>query len=194
MGWIKRCGIWLSRIGHAQGFGIQSPHDFRFVREVIGEKWPYYSYEVIGHRCRGCGRRTERQARLYFRIANYAQPGCIVSLFPDGDLWDTCMHMGCRKARRVTVADSAALPSLPLQDCCLIWVDAGHIDAVLPRLHELTADSVMIVHGISRDEVTAKHWRQLAQSDEARIVFDLYHCGILFFDKKRYKQYYTINY
>jgi len=194
MGWIKRCGIWLSRIGHAQGFGIQSPHDFRFVREVIGEKWPYYSYEVIGRRCLGAGRRTERLARLYFRIANYAQPPCIVSLLPDSDLWDTCLHMGCRKARRVTVADSAAFSSLPLEDRCLIWVDAGHIDSLLPRLHEISSDSVMIVHGISRDEVTANHWRQLAQRSEVRLVFDLYHCGILFFDKNRYKQYYTINY
>lgn len=194
MGWIKRCGIWLSRIGHAQGFGIQSPHDFRFVREVIGEKWPYYSYEVIGRRCRGCGRRTERLARLYFRIANNVQPESIVCLFPDGDLWDTCMHMGCRKARRLAVNDNAALPSLPLEDNCLIWVDAGHIDSLLPRLHEISSDSVMIVHGISRDEVTANHWRQLAQRSEVRLVFDLYHCGILFFDKNRYKQYYTINY
>ena len=194
MGWIKRCGIWLSRIGHSQGFGIQSPHDFRFVREVIGEQWPYYSYEVIGRRCRGCGRLTEHLARLYFRIANNVQPESIVCLFPESDLWDTCMHMGCRKARRLAVNDNAALQSLQFDSRSLIWLDAGHIDAILSRLHEIPDESVMIAHDINRDEHAAGRWRQLAQRSEARVVFDLYHCGILFFDKKRYKQNYTINY
>ena len=38
----------MRRIGHCRGFGIQSPTDFMFVREVVNEHWPYYAYTETG--------------------------------------------------------------------------------------------------------------------------------------------------
>lgn len=60
---------YLSRIGHARGFGIQSPWAYSFVTEVIGEKWPYYAYEEIDRRYKRRGER--RRQKLYYRICNF---------------------------------------------------------------------------------------------------------------------------
>ena len=41
----RRILTWIRRIRHCRGFGIQSPTDYRFVRNVINENYPYHAYE-----------------------------------------------------------------------------------------------------------------------------------------------------
>ena len=45
---LKAFIVWLGRIGHCRGFGIQSPADYWLVRYVINEHGPYYSYSKLG--------------------------------------------------------------------------------------------------------------------------------------------------
>ena len=68
--------VWLKRIGHCRGFGIQSPTDYWLVRYVINEHWPYYQYETLGTDDDWL---TQKIGRLYFRIANWLQPKVIES-------------------------------------------------------------------------------------------------------------------
>ena len=44
---MNRWLVWLSRIHHCRGFGIQSPTDYAFVRYVVNEHWPYYAYDQL---------------------------------------------------------------------------------------------------------------------------------------------------
>ena len=44
---MKSFKEYLSRVGKARGFGIQSPWAYRFVTEIVGERCPYYYYETI---------------------------------------------------------------------------------------------------------------------------------------------------
>ena len=67
--------VWLSRIQYCRGFGIQSPTDYRFVRYVINEHWPYYAYEALGQNDDWLRRKL---GLLYFRLANERQPKTIV--------------------------------------------------------------------------------------------------------------------
>lgn len=60
---------YLSRIGKARGFGIQSPWAYSFVTDVIMERLPYYAYEEI-ERSFPDSRERKRQ-KLYFRIRNF---------------------------------------------------------------------------------------------------------------------------
>jgi len=59
---------------------------------------------------------------------------------------------------------------------------------MLPKCHE---GSVMVVEGIYRDP---QRWRAIVQDERVGVTFDLYYCGIIFFDNKRYKQHYIINF
>ena len=39
--------VWLSRINHCRGFGVQSPSAYAFIRYVVNEHYPYYAYEDL---------------------------------------------------------------------------------------------------------------------------------------------------
>ena len=50
---------------------------------------------------------------------------------------------------------------------------------------------MLIVEGIWRDK---DFWREIVNSEQARITFDLYYCGIVLFDRKRHKENYIVNF
>ena len=87
---FKRWLVWLSRIHKCQGFGIQSPTDFDFVRTVVNEHSPYYAYDHIKASCWY----QRHLGQLYLRIANWRQPSTILT--DDYLLW---FQAGCRSAR-----------------------------------------------------------------------------------------------
>ena len=64
---LHQAYVWLRRISHCRGFGIQSPTDYRFVRYVVNEHWPYYAYESLGQNDDWLRRKL---GLLYFRLAN----------------------------------------------------------------------------------------------------------------------------
>ena len=82
--------VWLKRIRHCRGFGIQSPSDYWLVRYVINEHWPYYQYEMLGQ---DDGWLRRKMGRLYFRLSNWLQPDVIVS-----DDYQDYLSAGCHKA------------------------------------------------------------------------------------------------
>lgn len=63
---------YISRVGKSRGFGIQSPWAYRFVTEVIGERWPYYAYEEIDRRYHT--KRERKYQKLLLRISNSVYP------------------------------------------------------------------------------------------------------------------------
>ena len=62
----------LKRVGKAKGFGIQSPWAFRFVTEVVAERWRYYAYEDIEKQFPK--RYEQKYQKLLFRIRNFVYP------------------------------------------------------------------------------------------------------------------------
>ena len=60
---------YLTRVGKARGFGIQSPWAYTFVTQVISEKWPYYAYEDINRM--PISRREKQLRKLALRVENY---------------------------------------------------------------------------------------------------------------------------
>lgn len=176
---MNRFWVWLSRIGHSRGFGIQSPNDYWFVQYVINERWPYYAYEEIGtdgdwlHR---------KQSRLYFRLANWRQPQTVV----DADQLD-CWKKGCRQtvvATHITDTDTLDLVRLKATtpDC------DRQIEQVCANANERT---LLVVEDIWRNWAL---WRTVVNDNRTRVCFDLYYCGIVLFDKKRDKKCYIINF
>jgi len=65
---------------------------------------------------------------------------------------------------------------------------------VLALIKRATDASLLIVEGIHRNGETRRSWARILQDKRVRVSFDLYYCGLLFFDKKKYKQHYKINF
>ena len=88
---IMQAFVWLKRIRHCRGFGIQSPTDYSFVRDVVNEQRPYYAYSEVGLTDDWL---RSKLGRLYLRLANYVQPNVIADLAGYSDY----LSAGCRKA------------------------------------------------------------------------------------------------
>ena len=169
---LKAAGVWLRRIGHCRGFGIQSPSDYWLVRYVINEHWPYYQYERLG---RNDDWLTRKQGRLCFRIANWRQPAVIES-----SAFRDYLQAGCRKA---VWGESSELMVLSLE---------GDWRSRLSYIYnKVSADSVLVVTGLSK---VRDVWREIVNDERAVLTFDLYYCGIVLFDKKRDKKNYIVNF
>jgi len=79
---VKRLSVWLRRVHHSRGFGVQSPSAYSFVRYVINEHYPYYSYDLLAAQFKDVDSLTLKKARLLFRVSNYAQTQYWVSPSP----------------------------------------------------------------------------------------------------------------
>ena len=93
---IQQAWIWAKRICHSRGFGIQSPTDYRFVRYVINEHWPYYAYETLGLHDNW---EIRKLGKLYFRLANYLSPATIINMVGAEDY----VHAAVPKAQQKLV-------------------------------------------------------------------------------------------
>ena len=170
---LRRWLVWLSRIHRCRGFGIQSPTDYGFVRYVINEHWPYYSY-YYGFPNDPWLRR--KLGGLYFRLANWRQPSCMPP-----DSYQSYWQAGCRHVCFST--------DIKVVELALIQIDA--MDAYERLLSKCDEHSVLVVGGIHRNW---KRWHEMERDKRCGTTFDLYYCGIMFFDIQRPKHNYIINF
>ena len=171
---LPRFLVWLSRIHKCQGFGIQSPTDFDFVRTVVNEHSPYYAYDHIKASCW----HQRHLGQLYLRIANWRQPSTILT--DDYLLW---FQAGCRSARILS-----NLGNEPLQLARIEIEQHAQLEQFYTHCNQ---QSVIIVEGIFRDW---EAWHAIEHDERTGTTFDLYYCGIVFFDTQRFKHNYRINF
>lgn len=107
-GRLSRYLTFLSRIRHCAGFGVQSPTDYAFVREVIYERWPYAKYAELEARFDDTDTFQLKLAQLLLRVANHAQApqtGIIGTLPP---LMEAHLKAGCQHSEIIHIEDSEA--------------------------------------------------------------------------------------
>lgn len=173
MNQLQRAWVWLRRVGHCRGFGVQSPSDYRLVRYVINEHWPYYAYSQLGE---GDDWLHRKIGRLLLRLSNWRQPVVIIDQMGYADY----LKAGCRKAQ--VKAD----PGSEIEMACV------PVDCRWEDLLSLCNDTTLIVVGNIWQMPSS--WQRICQQPEVRVSFDLYYCGILLFDQNRSKQHYIINF
>ena len=169
---LKYILVWLSRIFHCRGFGIQSPTYYWLVRYVINEHWPYYQYAAFMNEDDWL---TRKLGQLYFRLANWRQPTVIES-----DAYWNYFQAGCKKA---TFGESSELIRMML--------DGDYRKQLAFIYNKVKDDTVLIVEGLWRNR---SFWKEVKADERAVVTFDLYYCGIVLFDKKQQKQNYIINF
>lgn len=175
---IQQAWIWLRRIRHCRGFGIQSPTDYSFERHVINEHWPYYAYETMGA---ADNWRRRKLGRLYFRLANHLQPSTVIDLAEAEEY----IRKACPKAQILAHTDE--LNGKTTIDLAIVPIQTEY-----QQLFSLCRDnSVVVFENIYKQPAL---WHCIEYSAMTSVTFDLYYCGVVFFDKKRSKQNYIVNF
>jgi len=172
MNQLKRCLVWLSRINHCMGFGIQSPRDYAFVRYVINEHWPYYAYSEFPV----TDWLTDKLGKLYFRLANWRQPSTM-----EHDTYEYYFKAGHHSIVFTSDIDHVELAR----------VDIELHEEYESLVQRANGSSLLVVEGIHRNWT---RWHHIVRDERVGTTFDLYYCGIVFFDQDRYKHHYKINF
>jgi hypothetical protein len=119
--------------------------------------------------------------QLYFRLANFLQPSDIIDLVGAGEYVKTA----CPKARimshqtKLDEKTEIALALVPIQ-------------TEYQQLFQLCSDkSVVVFENIYQQPAL---WHCIEYDSRVRVTFDLYYCGIVFFDKSKSPHNYIINF
>ena len=183
LGFFFRFFTFLKRIRHCAGFGVQSPTDYAFVREVIYERWPYAQYAELEAHYGDTDSFLLKLSQLLLRVSNYAQASQIGVIGTLPPVMEAHLKAGCRKSE---------IMKIPIQP-----------PSLLPRGGE-TLDSI----GVSKKSLPREgrdHYPLLIATDlndqwqeyisqEHIISYDLYYLGIAFYDEKRYTEGHVINF
>lgn len=188
--------VWLRRSRHSRGFGVQSPWAYRFIRYVVNEHYPYYAYDDLSRLYEGYPKQIQKLCRLYFRIANFwqAEQALDYSAASENDvirLYGTFMKRGCNKLEVVPVRHAADFSSVRLMR---LSVEGNYRQVFEKAVSLANASTMIIVEQIKRDKESRTFWKLIVDDPRCITTFDLYYCGIIFFDKKRYKENYVVNF
>lgn len=189
--YIWRTLVWVARCRHSRGFGIQSPWAYRFVRYVVNEHYPYYAYGPLAAAHPDLTPATRRLMELCFRMANHLQPRTVADFGDSGEAFAHYVKAGCRKAS-ITAHGGAELP--PTVDMARFSPSPAMASLYREAASHAGPASTFIVEGIGHDRRARRLWREIMADGRTGVTFDLYYCGLAFFDKKLYKRNYIINF
>lgn len=191
---VQRYLHWLRRIKYCRGFGVQSPSAYRFIRYVINEHYPYYAYDELRKELTRLDSLTRKRMELYFRVANYRQASLWLDYSRRDDTIAIYVGRGCNATRVRNIADSQQPVSGDKIEVLRICPIAG-CEALLEAALQKTDDhTLFIIEDIGYNDTAKRMWQTLLESDLTSVSYDLYYLGIAFFDRKRYKANYVVNF
>ena len=213
---MGRFGDWINRQRHNRGYGVQSPSSFFFVTEVLKERLPYYAYPILEEIAKESDCSAKRLKEL-FRITNHHNPANCIAI---NSLSAACA-MATAKPSASKHCITATQPS-PLASALLANYDCPVKDGNLTELFESTLqeigkigmlyigtcpqraelletalrytndNSIIVIEGINGDEATKVWWQKVVDNPATVVTYDLYSTGLLYFNRERRKQHYTL--
>ena len=191
---VQRYLHWLRRIKYCRGFGVQSPSAYRFIRYVINEHYPYYAYDDLRKELPRLDSLTRKRMELYFRIANYRQASLWLDFCERNDVIATYVGQGCHATLVRRITDLQQITAYDRIEVLCICPSAG-CEALLEAALQKTDDhTLFIIEDIGYNDTAKRMWQTLLESDLTSVSYDLYYLGIAFFDRKRYKANYVVNF
>lgn len=196
---FTRCWLWIKRIRHLRGFGIQSPSDFYLATSVIYERLPYAAYTEAEKRASAfipATGSTQRTDRLLLRLVNYFQPISLLEIAPYPTRAFLYMQVGKPSASAQSIT-AEKLSELQPEGWHFMHID--HITAIPHNtietlLSHANPHSCMVISGIHTTPANKERWQWILEHRATRISFDLYHLGIVLFNPKRHPEHYQINF
>lgn len=191
---VQRYLHWLRRIKYCRGFGVQSPSAYRFIRYVINEHYPYYAYDELRKELPRLDSLTRKRMELYFRVANFRQASLWLDFCERNDVIATYVGRGCHATQVRRITDLQQITADDRIEVLRICPSAG-CEALLEAALQKTDDhTLFIIEDIGYNDTAKRLWQTLLESDIASVSYDLYYLGIAFFDRKRYKANYVVNF
>lgn len=191
---VQRYLHWLRRIKYCRGFGVQSPSAYRFIRYVINEHYPYYAYDELRKELPRLDSLTRKRMELYFRISNYRQASLWLDYSRRDDTIATYVWRGCNATRVRNIADSQQPVSGDKIEVLRICPIAGCESLLAAALKQADDRTLFVIEDIGYNDTAKRLWQKLLESDLTSVSYDLYYLGIAFFDRKRYKANYVVNF
>lgn len=123
----------------------------------------------------------------------------MVDYSKDSSLLADYVAHGCKMTRvRNVVSELSGVIQLMIR--LMMWLcdwceSAPLLQLFLEKaLAESDQSSVFVIEDISSDGVAHRMWQQLVESEKVSVSYDLYYCGIAFFDTDRHKTNYVVNF
>ncbi len=188
---MRNLFVWLKRCTYSRGFGVQSPWAYRFIRYVINEHCPYYAYDELADASRDYDLRWKKLSKLYFRLANYLQAEEWITCSPNAFMYKDYIRRGCGKC---VVRDVHNLKDIRgWFNVASVSLEGTYKPLCERLLEKAQPNSVLILEGIHQDKTTLAFWDKIVKDKRVGVTFDVYDCGLVFFDLKLYKKNYKVN-
>lgn len=185
---------WLRRIKYCRGFGVQSPSAYRFIRYVINEHYPYYAYDELRKELPRLDSLTRKRMELYFRVANFRQASLWLDFCERNDVIATYVGRGCHATQVRRITDLRQITADDRIEVLRICPTAGSEAVLEAALQQADDHTLFIIEDIGYNDTAKRMWQKLIESDLTSVSYDLYYLGIAFFDRKRYKANYVVNF
>lgn len=191
---VQRYLHWLRRIKYCRGFGVQSPSAYRFIRYVINEHYPYYAYDELRKEMPRLDSLTRKRMELYFRVANFRQASLWLDFCERNDVIATYVGRGCHATQVRRITDLQQITADDRIEVLRICPTAGSEAVLEAALQQADDRTIFIIEDIGYNDTAKRMWQKLLESDITSVSYDLYYLGIAFFDRKRYKANYVVNF
>lgn len=191
---VQRYLHWLRRIKYCRGFGVQSPSAYRFIRYVINEHYPYYAYDELRKELTRLDSLTRKRMELYFRVANFRQASLWLDFCERNDVIATYVGRGCHATQVRRITDLQQIAADDRIEVLRICPTAGSEAVLEAALQQADDHTLFIIEDIGYNDTAKRMWQKLLESDITSVSYDLYYLGIVFFDRKRYKNNYIVNF
>lgn len=191
---VQRYLHWLRRIKYCRGFGVQSPSAYRFIRYVINEHYPYYAYDELRKELPRLDSLTRKRMELYFRVANFRQASLWLDFCERNDVIATYVGRGCHATQVRRITDLRQITADDRIEVLRICPSAGCEALLEAALQKADDRTLFVIEDIGYNDTAKRMWQKLLESDITSVSYDLYYLGIAFFDRKRYKANYVVNF
>ncbi|MDO5460855.1 MAG: hypothetical protein Q4F44_04350 [Bacteroidales bacterium] len=213
---MLKFGNWINRKRHNRGFGIQSPSAFFFITQVLRERLPYYAYTKLNEAALASNSLDPAHTREIFRITNHLQPATCIAI---NSIAAACAMATARPgAEKYAIVPDRILPDIAksiLEDNhCPVETDNQRLTTILEKMGKadlvyignctdydtvfknllpyIGDNSVVIIEGIHSNKAIEQWWQQIVEDKVTVITYDMFSYGMVYFDKARYKQHYTL--
>lgn len=166
----------ITRLRHTKGYGVQSPTDYHFIKDIINQKLPYYQYKQL----KTTNRKKRKINQLLLRLANFCQPENILNQ-TDDTLATKYMEAGCKKAK--TTKQNENKKTIILTTIKLI----NH-----NTIYTIAPQSIIIVEDINKNKQTKQHWNNITTNNNITTTYDTPQIGIIITGKRQYPKHYKI--
>ena len=189
--YIQSLYRWFLRCKYSRGFGIQSPSAYSFVCDVVNCHTRYDEYVSLNEEMRNHSLSFRKQGRLLFRLTRYWQPFYVVM----GDYdYASYINEGYPDAL-IRMVDDYYFDEETQRSLVILDIDWLRDESIREEMLGNVTDQVLLVlFNIHSSSSNRQLWHTIFEDNRCGVSYDLYTCGIIFFDKSKYKQHFKINF